>query len=308
MLVSEEKAATIRDQLQVERKVWTNKPRYGLFSYLPDHNFGFRETNCNSTKNLRDEQGKVVTSPKNFQVGRAVTANPQIDAFTKTGYLCLNDEYIDPNKIGRLRESQSTRNSNVHSSSFRPSGGNFYKVKAPYQYMTDSAEPDQAAPPLRNFMTSPMKKGLGNATTGHLFSSYSYFPDPYDNDRMMSSVERREHASKRWNGPFQTTFKKRDHFTCSRKVFHDPDHLQGQQNRATSSSTGFRPFLNSDKPKKGYNCTINKFPQYKEEGPQQKSLNSTVKEGIWKDTYRERTAPTTSIKHYNSINRPRHRF
>ena len=35
----------------------------------------------------------------------------------------------------------------------------------------------------KNVSTNNMKKGFGNTTTGHLFSSYKYQGTPYDNQR-----------------------------------------------------------------------------------------------------------------------------
>jgi len=207
----------------------------------------------------------------------------------------------------KLRESRSTKNA-THAANFRPTGNGFHKIKAPYEYISDSMQPDQAGVSPRNFMTSPMKKGKGGTTNGHLFSTFSYESDPYDNATMMSSLERKNHTSKALHGAFQTTFKKRDHFTVNRKVYHVADGQSGHV-RSTSGGDNLRPFLSADKPRKGYNCTINRFPDYQEQLPQEKKFFGTKgSEAIWRHTYKERTMPAPSVQTYNAINRPRRKF
>jgi hypothetical protein len=42
-----------------------------------------------------------------------------------------------------------------------------------------------------------------------------------------SQKERADHAGKIMSGPFSTTFKKRDHFTPSYRVYRDPPGMSG---------------------------------------------------------------------------------
>jgi hypothetical protein len=47
----------------------------------------------------------------------------------------------------------------------------------------------ESRPEPKNFMTAPLKKGLGNTTVGHLFSKPpEYIPDPYDRLKESHSV------------------------------------------------------------------------------------------------------------------------
>lgn len=58
------------------------------------------------------------------------------------------------------------------------------------------------------------------------------------------------------------------------------------------------PFKPSHPPKKGYNKTIDKFPEYKEDPLKiavRKKEEEKEEKGKWKTTYKERTVPTPSV-------------
>lgn len=306
MLVSQEKATAIRSQLKQEQDAWQNKARFGLFSYQPDHGFGFRDQQQQLPQ--KDDRGRVQTAPRNFMGGRPKTTAGK-DAFTQCGYLSQNDEYIEPNKAMRYRDSNANKVKDVHGSAFRPSGTNAPKVMAPYPYASDPMQPNQTAPALKNFVTAPVKRGKGNTTVGHLFSNTTYETDPYDFPGQLNSMERKEHAGKIRSGAFFTTFKKRDHFTPNMFVYRDPAGMTATKRKLAATTSGLRPFLNSNPPRTGYNCTINRFPDYAEEGeyiPEHKRAQTAS--GLWRPTYREKSVPTVSVQQYNAQNRPRRKF
>jgi len=325
MQISPEKATQIRDQLKKEQESWHHTQRYGLFSYLPDHGFGFRD---DQTKpGTRDQTGKVKVAPRNFNAGRTKKSHSAKDAFTQCGYLSQHDEYINPSQTMRYREQNASRAKEVHGTAFRPSGANSKKIRAPYEYIADPGQttyastqsfraPLHAAGSPKSFVTAPLKSGKGNNTVGHLFSTYDHHTDPYDNPNQMDSLERRDHAGRILNGAFQTTFKKRDHFTPNMHVYRNPSGMNGSDSTKNAnfskSASGFRPFLNSNPSKKGYNCTINRFPEYQEEGVQypenNRLMSATASPKLWRHTYREKSVPSISVQHYNAVNRPRHKF
>jgi len=306
MLVREEKATAIKDQLGQESKAWNHKPRYGLFSYKSHHGFGHRDDT--SQNNKRDETGKVKTGPKNFAAGRPQSANIKLDAFTRTGYLGINDEYIEPNKTMKYRDYNPNKSMQVHGANWKPNGQNSSDVKGPYEYISDPMEATRSGQKPKNFMTAPMKKGYGATTYGHLFSHPAHAVDPFDNPAAMSSKERKDHWAKIHSGAFYTTYPKRDHFTPNYRVFKNPNGMNGYRPQ-TSGDQGLRPFLRSNPPKKGYNCTINPFPDYAEEGEQRLNQTTSNKsEGVWRYTYKGLTTPTPSVNHYNALNRPRRKI
>lgn len=58
------------------------------------------------------------------------------------------------------------------------------------------------------------------------------------------------------------------------------------------------PFKPSNPPKKGYNKTINKFPDYKEDpmkAVQRKHKQEGEDDRIWRPNYYKKTVPTPSI-------------
>jgi len=305
MSFSIEKTNAIKEQLQKEADVWHNRPRYGLFSYTANHGIGARDEP--TINNKRDETGRVKTAPKNFMGGRPQSVQAGLDSFTRSGFLSMNDDYMDPTNTAQLyRGSNSTKAKQVHNQAFRPSGNGSKQVKAPYEYIADPMEPTKAGVSPKNFMTINPKKGYGNTTAGHLFSQNEYQLDPFENAKIKDSLERKQHWSKIGNGPFYTTFQKRDHFTSNIRVYRDPPGYARPLKRSNTTTTKFRPFLNTDIPKKGYNCTINKFPQYIEEMEQDK-LPAQDKSigGPWRYNYRDLTLPAPSVNSYNIINRPR---
>jgi len=239
--------------------------------------------------------------------GRPKTANDKLDAFTKTGYLSFNDEYIEPTKVMKYRDSNSNKGLTVHGQAFRPSGSNPKKIKAPYEYISDPMAATQAGTSQKNFFTAPGKKGYGSTTYGHLFSHPKYVVDPYDFPKVVDSMERKEHWGKIQSGPFFTTYPKRDHFTPNIQVYRDPPGLNSKRPQTNTENRGFKPFLRSNPPKIGYNRTINSFPQYIEEG-EIENHKSPKTEGIWRHTYNGLSVPSNSVMQYNDQNRPRRKF
>ena len=49
---------------------------------------------------------------------------------------------------------------------------------------------------LKNVTTNNMKRGFGNTTVGHLFSSSKYQGDPYDDQRDIERQEKMNHKAK----------------------------------------------------------------------------------------------------------------
>lgn len=302
MQISQQKTDKINKELENEFHAWNNKERYGLFSYLPHHGFGVRDQN--EQPDRRDASGRVKTAPKNFMGGRPKSAALGLKAFSKTGFLSSNDEYVDPTSIMKYRDNNRNKIREVHGQAFKPSHNGPKVIKAPYEYIadpmegTESGQQSKSAPKLRNFTTVPGKRGYGNTTAGHTFSSYEYVPDPYSFPDMLSSMERRQHREKFKSGPFQLTYKKRDHFTPNYKVFRTPAGQHGYRPQTANPDAGLAPFLRSNPPKKGYNRTLNKFPEYIEEMEQEKPENK--REGIWRYNHRELSQPTRSINQYSA--------
>jgi len=303
---STEKTALIKEQLEKETNAWNNKPRFGLFSYGANHGFGSRD-NTNGP-NRRDENGRVKTGPKNFMGGRPRSANVRLDSFTQTGYLSQNNEYVDPTSVMKYRDNNSSKTKKVHNQPFKPSADLPSKLRASYEYVSDPLQPNKIGTVPKNFVTTGLKKGYGNTTYGHLFSQPRHETDPFDNPKALDSMERMEHANKIRSGPFFTTSSKRDHFTSNIRLYRDPPGMSAGQSKKAVSMTTLKPFLRTDLPRKGYDCTINKFPEYVEQPPQDLPLGPSPKEGKWRSTYKEVSMPSPSVQHYNAINRSKRKF
>jgi hypothetical protein len=301
---SAEKTDMIKDQLKNEAEAWDHKQRFGLFSYKAHHGFGARD---DTTKlNHRDDNGKVKTAPKNFMGGRPKSANVRLDAFTRTGYLSQNDEYINPSQTMKYRESSGANK--IHKQAFKPSADVPSRTRAPYEFVSDPIEPTQAGNIPKNFVTTGLKSGYGNTTYGHLFSQPKYHIDPFDHPQEVDTKERRDHVGKIRSGPFYNTFKKRDHFTVNYRLYRNPPGMSSRP-KTSYPTASVRPFLRSDLPRGGYNRTINRFPEYTEQPPEEPALGQNQgKEGKWKIPCREFSKPSPSVQQYNGINRARKPF
>jgi len=153
-------------------------------------------------------------------------------------------------------------------------------------------------------MTSPNKSGYGSTTVGHLFSSHPEFiPDPYDRLRASKSNEWAEHKRKLGQQAFKLTYRPNTAFTSSRELHEIPDGLP--EHRQKKYIPDGRPaFLPSHPPKKGFNRTINKFPEYALDPTSPKQIVEKKKEIPWRYTCTSTSRPTPSVHMHNSLYRP----
>lgn len=260
----------------------------------------------------RTESAGIIKSrrsePKNFNAG-APGSDSKFDfkAFSKTGFLSEFDEYQDPYKIvNKYRNTDRSKIEKTHKGSFKPSGS-AAKLKKNIEYISDpvTARPLTAsnAESQKNFFTNPAKKGFGGSVGITLGKFFEYLPDPYERKKEHASKEWSEHKKKMGNKPFFITFKKRKCFTPDFQFFRIPSDLPEHKSPEPFSDTrpAFRP---NNPPKKGYNCTLEPYPEHISDPPTDFQQRPSTTQNPWRYTTKWTTGPTVSVQKYNQQVRP----
>ncbi len=135
-------------------------------------------------------------------------------------------------------------------------------------------------------MTSNPKKGKGNTTTGHLFSTYGYLNDPFDNEKDKNKQEKLKHAAK-IGAPFSTGKPEDKDFTPKYTLYPKDGEAEPYKDKDDFAScrdlkAGNWKYNNPNK--KGYNGTFTAFPRYIEEGEHLKKHK--VEEKIWRPNFK----------------------
>lgn len=120
----------------------------------------------------------------------------------------------------------------------------------------------------KNIKTNNMKKGFGNSTVGHLFSSYKYQGTPFDNQKDHEKNEKMTHKAKILT-PFSgsnpnTTFT--PHYQTYQNL-NDP-YLAKPEDQYRDKSNNKWTYNNANK--KGFYGTFSEFPKHVEEGEKEK--------------------------------------
>lgn len=185
------------------------KPRFGVFNHPPsmvvgDTSYGKHDA-THTSKNFLTNQ----------RYGDGYFSKPQYHG----------DDFEDPFKVEQRAGLMKT---GVIDPPFKPSDAKKTKVRAPYEYLSETSHIPKnlrdsngsVTTGPKNFLTRPLKKGSGNTTYGHLFSSYQYVEDPYDRAREQDLKEWINHKSKMLsNRPFVSNNARVKTFDSDAKVF-----------------------------------------------------------------------------------------
>lgn len=140
-------------------------------------------------KARKDNEGHVITDPRNF-----TTKNPKkghIDSvlFSKPTYISQGDPFKEAAKVPMRNSVKDGFKQGGHELNFKPAKSVPRPVKADFPHMKDYEEkkinrkgPDGVITEPRNFLTNPPKRGLvGKGTT--LGGKIDYLPDPFERKR-----------------------------------------------------------------------------------------------------------------------------
>lgn len=111
------------------------RPRFGLFSQPCSTAIG--DTNAYKTKGARrDEEGAVITGPRNFYTSRTKKGHTDSVYFSKPSYVCTGDLFKDAAMNSMRTNVKDGFKKGGHDLDFKPARAVQEKVKKlPYEYM-----------------------------------------------------------------------------------------------------------------------------------------------------------------------------
>eukprot|EP00357_Protocruzia_adherens_P037001 CAMPEP_0115026734 /NCGR_PEP_ID=MMETSP0216-20121206/34958_1 /TAXON_ID=223996 /ORGANISM="Protocruzia adherens, Strain Boccale" /LENGTH=279 /DNA_ID=CAMNT_0002401937 /DNA_START=28 /DNA_END=863 /DNA_ORIENTATION=+ len=258
-----------RKTLIEETKQVVTKPRYGLFSQPAPLAIGENSADTKK-KPRRDEDGNVLTGPRNFLTTGTKKGKGRDGLFSEVGYLALGDPYIEQAKIKRKQEREKN-SKNPHDVAFKP-GGALKNIRgsnlheSPYPHMGgDKTTKKMYKDPEGGVITGP--KNFLTSGKGKSFWDYpEYLSDDYDNKRKLELAQKRREAEKFQEKPFKS-------MTITKGQFADNIHTFGEDEKVPKTRKTLKePLINKidhDKPfrpsnpgKSGKVQTFSSFPKY----------------------------------------------
>jgi hypothetical protein len=249
---------------------------------------------------------------KNFMTAKVKKGGLDQVLFSTPGYNSIGEPYQDPSGM-KLRGADARMRMTAHGKEFRPGG----HVKSKYSSdFLNSPTDDRAKGNFnrttgpRGFFTSPLKHGVGPGTLIQK-GNYGHMADEYDRKRDLARQERMKRRSMQLGRPFSNVVKGRTTFGSNNDEYGEGG-LNLQDKTPKQSYKGLmheKPFKYSNPPKKGYEKTINKFPDHKDEGGDLKGnkLQGNRDYLPWRPAYLKKTEPSDSIT-ANYRNRPQYSF
>lgn len=138
-----------------------------------------------------------------------------------------------------------------------------------YEHKTEFQEKKKKKPEPKNFMTSPGKRGTFGVPGTLLSKDIHYTEDPYDLPRQKEKEELVKKKKQQIAGPFRSMSHSKEFFDCqpnvpASRIYTSDRPLPPEKPKKPHKKT-MVPFRPSSPPKRGYNSTFNKFPEYKED-------------------------------------------
>lgn len=301
------------EKYQGEQDKIGQKPRFGLFSYPCglDTNFDHQKPPhvLEQSTNFRSFKPK----DRNFFTAKVKKGGLDQVLFSSPGYNTIGEPYRDPTRMKLRGESQNTR-MGMHGKEFRP-GGRAKKGASSDFLLTPNEEKLQFAgyrtTGPRGFFTSPIKHGIGPGTLIQK-QNYGHMVDEYDRKRDLDREERRMRKTMQYGQPFRNVVKGPRTFGNDGNEYGE-DGLNIAEKAKANEFKGLlheKPFKYSNPPKTGYEKTINRFPNYKEEGGDLENgerPKSNINYLPWRPTYLRKSEPSDSITaHFK--NAPKYSF
>lgn len=250
---------------------------------------------------------------KNFMTAKVKKGGLDQVLFSSPGYNSIGEPYQDPKGL-KLRGEDQRMRMTVHGKEFKPGG----RVKGKYASEFLNSPTDEKlnanfskTTGPRGFFTSPLKHGIGPGTLIQKYN-YGHMVDEYDRKKDMARENNRKHRALQLGRPFSNVVKGKRTFGNDHDEYGE-DNLNIQGKKLKQPYKGLlheKPFKYSNPPKMGYEKTINRFPEYQNEGkigdsgdPKKSSTNYLP----WRPSYLRKTEPSDSIT-ANYRNRPKYNF
>ena len=287
----EAELAQSRQKFMQESLLNPLKQRFGLFSYstlaIGDDSIGRR------TKPRRDQEGAVVTEPKNFYTKRMRRGKTAEVYFSKPLFATIGDPYdkrVSP-KPGAAAAAIETSSSDAP---FKPAGPfdpGFapYEHKASEEYKKKNYRDEEGAVKLapKNILVKPPKLGQANSTPNLTFSSYpAITEEPYERKRLLEIEERkRNEAKNKHDKAFRGIAHGGKNFSTNVQAFGKTEMPPKSATRPISVPVveHDHPFKPANPAKRGiYDMTLGKFPEYKLGQDGKKPPRPTTDDRKWK--------------------------
>jgi len=162
------------------------------------------DNNYFPTKKARkDEEGHVITDPRNFTTKKPKKGHGPDATFTKPVFTSIGDPYKNQASAPMRTHKHEGYKDAGHDKDFKPAKDTMRKVKADFSHMTDYIEKKKnrrdaegaVMTEPKNFLTNPPKKGeVGKGTS--FGGNLPHLPEPFDRKRELLTKERIDHESK----------------------------------------------------------------------------------------------------------------
>lgn len=154
-------------------------------------------------KARRDQEGAVITDPRNFTTKKPKKGHGPDVTFTKPTFATIGDPYKNAATVPMRSSKHEGYKDAGHDKDFKPAKSLQRHVKADFPHLTDYIEKkkcrkgDDGAVIIepRNFLTNPPKEGeVGKGTS--FGGILPHLPEPFDYKRELMTKERKEHEAK----------------------------------------------------------------------------------------------------------------
>lgn len=208
------------------------------------------------------------------------------------------DKYVDPgfnDRKGRVeKEKKKITPEGFRYTSPSKRGGNGYGLLSPpavhateFDVLQKGELPAKSKPEMKNITTSPAKKGTFGTPGVTIGNNLPYLSDPYDAERKRELQEARDATRRVVGPPFKSAVMKKDLFNSN--IYGIDRALPAKRpSKLPPISVPTQPWRPTAPAKRGHNCTINRYPEYKEDPMEMKEARARAE--------REKTKPSTVWK------------
>eukprot|EP00998_Keelungia_sp_KM082_P006426 NODE_2676_length_1012_cov_327.668927_g2656_i0.p1 GENE.NODE_2676_length_1012_cov_327.668927_g2656_i0~~NODE_2676_length_1012_cov_327.668927_g2656_i0.p1 ORF type:complete len:296 (+),score=61.50 NODE_2676_length_1012_cov_327.668927_g2656_i0:77-964(+) len=236
--------------------------------------------------------------------------------------LTEGDKYIDPGTVEK-RERLEHSKKKLTGEGFKYSGGGSrssglggdwgcftrWKHETDFVVVKKGELPTKAAAQPRNIVTNPAKRGTFGTpgTTLGKGDETKYISDPYEGERRRELQDAKSASKKFVGGPFRAACRRTEYFdgqgnVAASKVYSLDRPLPARKpEKPKSAPVVTVPFKPSNPSRKGFNATLGKAPEYREDPYEAKEraereARQTHKPAVtWKPVSGGKSLPTRSI-------------
>jgi len=251
-----------------------------------------------SLQGKKDKEGKVTTGPKNFLTNKIKKGATDNVLLSKPDYVTIGEPYKDASKL-KMRDIKPSEHAVKHEKLFKPASP-FFAGYTSYEHKTEGVKVAAKAKKgedgkiligPKNFYTKPCKESIG------LYPEHQ--KEEYERLKKIKSEEWKKSKGKMPEKTFNPMIHGDKLFFNDQRTFGLDQPIPVRSKTAAvvkKEPLHEKPFKPSNPPKKGYNKTINAFPEYVHQGP--KPRPQTHK----KDEAKEEKAKW-KMTHNNNISR-----